>query len=403
MSFPRSASASVEICSMRSCLSVTCVSVRLPLKQPASSRKGSTSLSSERDRSNSQTSTPDVRPKSLQKATREPGLLSSASPSSERALFSRIAPGAMLKVVRVVFVASTPASSTASDVDASLAHVSDFVVSLKTNMSQCKNPSFFFLFSISARPISSFAREGKRRSFFSTSSIVSRLVWTRSRFARAGSTPGSLKDRPSRLRLPQLRSAFATTRTPTMPSLLLLRLRSVIMWLLPNASHSRENARGTSTILNRSLSLRSKLFNVGHVVSILQMPGTSSNVTSFCETLIDSTVSFSLVMNQSAERPFAVRVAFRKFQLGRWRARSEPRVPAAMRHVLFMYRLLRNSEAVLSLIQPCQPAPAGGARPVTRMSRCSAYRPSWKERCLNWYCAGALSDCFASVAQRATP
>ena len=38
--------------------SVTCVSVRLPRRQPASRRKGSTSLSSVRERSNSHASTP---------------------------------------------------------------------------------------------------------------------------------------------------------------------------------------------------------------------------------------------------------------------------------------------------------------------------------------------------------
>ena len=67
-----------------------------------------------------------------------------------------------------------------------------------------------------------------------------------------------------------------------------------------------------------------------------------------------------------------------------------------MRQVLFMNGLLRNSEAVRSVSHPSQPASA-------RISRCCAKRPSWKERCLNWYCAGASSVCASSVFVSGSP
>ena len=35
----------------------------------------------------------------------------------------------------------------------------------------------------------------------------------------------------------------------------------------------------------------------------------------------------------------------------------------------------------MSLAHPGQPLPLGGVSDVTSSSRCSAYRPSWKERC----------------------
>ena len=67
-----------------------------------------------------------------------------------------------------------------------------------------------------------------------------------------------------------------------------------------------------------------------------------------------------------------------------------------MRHVLFMNGLLRNSAAVRSVSHVSQPASA-------LSKRSCAKRPSWKERCLNWYCAGASSVCASSVFVSGSP
>ena len=112
LSLPLSAFASVGISSIFRLESFMCVTVRLPLRQPASRRNGSGSLSSVRERSNSTDSTFGKSPKSLQKATRAPGLLSSAYPISERALESTEAPGARLSAVRTVLARSAPAIRT---------------------------------------------------------------------------------------------------------------------------------------------------------------------------------------------------------------------------------------------------------------------------------------------------
>eukprot|EP00966_Prymnesium_polylepis_P181144 4195816-Prymnesium_polylepis.1 len=55
-----------------------------------------------------------------------------------------------------------------------------------------------------------------------------------------------------------------------------------------------------------------------------------------------------------------------------------------------MKLLLRNSAASVSVAQPGHPRSASAIR-------CRANRPSWNERCLNWYCAGESSVCASSV------
>ena len=85
-----------------------------------------------------------------------------------------------------------------------------------------------------------------------------------------------------------------------------------------------------------SLSERSSICRLEHVAIVLERPGTSSEPTSFCATLIAVTWSLSSVTYHSAIRPLGVSGCCRKSHEGRCLARSAPRWPAAMRHVLFM-------------------------------------------------------------------
>ena len=121
---------------------------------------------------------------------------------------------------------------------------SDLVSAPSTKVSQWRNPSARALFSSSARPMSSFAREGRWRSKASTSSMVTRDGWVRTSSPKAGSTPGSLWLKPRRVRAWQPRSARAAMRVPMGPSLLPLRLRSVSVWLFESASHTRCHSVG---------------------------------------------------------------------------------------------------------------------------------------------------------------
>ena len=155
---------------------------------------------------------------------------------------------------------------------------------------------------------------------------------------------------------------------------------------------------GSKSDLHGSISTwllpRSSVSSTVEVDSMRERPCASSFV---APTLLPTSSSilslaFRSQMSQRAISPTSLSLEPEplKFHAGLFAARRVPRRPAAMRHVLFMKGLLRNAAADSSVSHPSHPSSAC-------MSRCCAKRPSWKERCLNWYCAGATSVCASRV------
>ena len=77
---------------------------------------------------------------------------------------------------------------------------------------------------------------------------------------------------------------------------------------MASASHIRwKPLKCVSTRVESWLLEMSNFVSLGHVTSMRAIPGTSSQLMSFCETLMFCTSRFESVMNQRADLPFSGR------------------------------------------------------------------------------------------------
>ena len=193
-------------------------------------------------------------------------------------------------------------------------------------------------------------------------------------------------------------SAVQIDLHPSAPRRLFEKLSSVSFTFPPSERHTAESCERLR--VSRLLSDKSSDLSAAQLRNRLTMPMPSSHPTPLPLRSSICSVSLPSSKYQSARRPTIPKLepsAVENFQALRRLASNVPSWPAAMRHVLFMYALFKKAAATTSLSQPFHEGSS------TTERRCSANKPSWKERCLNWYTAGSASVGGSSILMSATP